>query len=83
MSTLARLLSYIVSIAALPRLGKINEGSFRLPGGYTIPALAFVICIWLVAQASIEAWLTALAFSLAGSVLYVYTRRQNFRTVDT
>lgn len=83
MSTLARLLSYIVSIAALPRLGKVNEGSFQLPGGYTIPVLALVVCIWLVAQASIEAWMTALAFSLAGSVLYAYSRRQKQQLAET
>ncbi len=83
MSTLARLLSYMVSIAALPRLGKIKEGSFRLPGGYAIPVLAFVLCLWLIAQASIEAWMTALAFSLAGSVLYAYSRRKKPQLAET
>ena len=76
MSTLTRLLSYAIVIVSLPRLDKTGDGTFRLPGGYIIPFIALALCLWLVAQASLEAWLTALAFSVLGSLLYWHSRRR-------
>lgn len=79
MSTLVRLLAYMVCIAALPILEKTTEhyeGQFRIPGGFFIPALAFGLCFWLLTQASADAWLTMLGFIVAGSGLYWYSRRQ-------
>ncbi len=61
MSTLARLLTYMICIAALPRLEKTCEpveGQFRLPGGLLIPAVAMLLCLWLITYASAQAWLT-------------------------
>ena len=78
MSTLARLLTYIVCIAALPRLEKTTEpveDQFKLPGGLLIPAIAVLLCLWLITYASAEAWLTTLVFMGLGSVLYVLSRR--------
>jgi amino acid transporter len=78
MSTLVRLLSYMVCIAALPILEKTTEhyeGQFKIPGGLFIPALAFGLCLWLLTQASLDAWLTVLGFLLAGSGLYWYSTR--------
>ena len=72
-STLARLLSYILSVAALPILEKTmepTEDQFRLPGGYLIPAVALVLCLWLITYASVTAWLTTAGFFLLGTVLY-------------
>ncbi|MBT8071188.1 MAG: amino acid permease [Gammaproteobacteria bacterium] len=82
MSTLARLLTYMICIAALPRLEKScepMEGRFRLPGGLLIPAIAMLLCLWLVSYASLAAWLTTLGFVLLGSLLYasVRWRRKN------
>jgi amino acid transporter len=78
MSLLARLIGYGATVAALPRLRKIfpNEpGALRLPGGMTIPAIAFVVCAWLVAQVKLEAvWKTG-ALIAAGAVLFALTRR--------
>lgn len=77
MSTLVRLLSYMVFIAALPILEKTTEsydGQFKIPGGMVIPVIAFALCIWLLAQASLEAWLTMLGFIVAGSALYWYSK---------
>jgi len=79
MSTLVRLLSYMVCIAALPILEKTTEsyeGQFKIPGGFLLPAVAFGLCVWLLAQASLDAWLTLLGFIVAGSVLYWYSKRQ-------
>jgi amino acid transporter len=73
-STLARLLSYILGVAALPVLEKRiekTEGQFHLPGGYFIPALALLLCLWLVSFASMTAWLTTAGFFTLGSVLYL------------
>ena len=78
MSTLARLLTYIVCIAALPRLEKTIEpveNQFRLPGGLLIPAIAMILCLWLITYASAQAWLTCLAFMGLGTVLYLLSRR--------
>ena len=78
MSTLVRLLTYMICIAALPILEKTTEsyeGQFKIPGGLAIPVLAFGLCIWLITKASADAWLTLLAFVAAGTVLYWYTTR--------
>jgi len=77
-STLARLLSYILGVAALPVLEKTiepSESQFHLRGGYFIPALALLLCLWLVTFASMTAWLTTGIFFALGSVLYVLSRR--------
>ncbi|MEM1410809.1 MAG: amino acid permease [Pseudomonadota bacterium] len=73
MSTLVRLMAYMVSIAALPRLEQQTdapERAFRLPGGLLIPGLALVLCFWLVLQAPLSAWLALAGFALAGTVIY-------------
>ena len=78
MSTLVRLLAYGMCIASLPRLEKVvgeHEGQFRLPGGWLIPVTALLLCLWLVTQASVTAWLTVLAFIALGSALYASSHR--------
>jgi amino acid transporter len=78
MSTAVRLLVYVGCIATLPvldrRLGE-HEGQFRLPGGMAIPVAALLLSIWLMTHASLESWLATGGFALAGSLLYVFTRR--------
>jgi APA family basic amino acid/polyamine antiporter len=81
-STLVRLLTYIICIAALPRLEKTTEpyeGQFTIPGGHIIPAIAFGLSIWLMTKANPDAWGTLLVFIGAGSVLYWFSRRQNLK----
>ena len=77
-STLARLLSYILGVAALPVLERRVEKTadqFQLRGGYFIPALALLLCLWLVTFASMTAWLTTIGFFALGSVLYLASSR--------
>ena len=77
-STLARLLSYILSVAALPILEKTmqpTEDQFRLPGGFLIPAMALILCLWLCSFASLTAWLTTAGFFALGSILYLASSR--------
>lgn len=72
-STLARLLSYILGVAALPVLEKRiekTEGQFRLRGGLLVPAVALLLCLWLITFASSTAWLTTAVFFALGSLLY-------------
>lgn len=77
-STLVRILSYIVCIAALPRLQKVTEpidGQFTLPGGHLIPVIALLLCLWLLTYVSLQAWLTALAYMVLGTLLYAWSKR--------
>ena len=78
-STVVRLLVYVLSIATLPVLHrKVGEyeGQFRLPGGYFVPALALLLSVWLMSHAPLESWLLTAAFMVAGSVVYTFTRRK-------
>lgn len=78
-STLARLLAYILSVAALPVLERTmepGEDEFRLPGGYLIPAVALILCLWLITYASLTTWLTTAGFFLLGTVLYFLSDRE-------
>jgi len=47
-----------------------TEDQFRLPGGFLIPAVALILCLWLITYASMTAWLTTAGFFLLGSILY-------------
>jgi amino acid transporter len=78
MSTVVRLLVYVLSIATLPVLHrKIGEyeGQFRLAGGMLIPVLALLISLWLMSHASARSWLVTVAFMALGGVMYLFTRR--------
>ena len=60
-SSLTRMITYIVCIAALPVIkGKADYATiaqaFKIPGGYTIPFVAFVLCLWLASNSSAESW---------------------------
>ncbi len=73
-ATLARLLAYILSVAALPVLERTmepTEDQFRLPGGLLVPALALILSLWLITFASMAAWLTTAGFFVLGSILYL------------
>jgi APA family basic amino acid/polyamine antiporter len=80
MSTVVRLIVYVMCISTLPvlhrKLGEY-EGQFRLYGGMAIPAVAFVLSIWLMTHASLKSWLATAVFMLLGSVLYLFSRRRN------
>lgn len=78
MSTVVRLLVYMACILTLPSLKRNfgeRPGQFRLPGGMTIPVLALLLCLWLTTHASLQSWLTMLAFAAIGTVLYMLNRK--------
>ena len=79
-STIVRLMVYVMCIATLPvlhrKLGEY-EGQFRLYGGMTVPAIALLISIWLMTHASQQSWLTTGGFMVLGGLLYLVTRRRD------
>ncbi len=78
MSTVVRLLVYVLCIGALPvlhrKLGEY-EGQFRLYGGMSIPVVALIVSIWLMTHASLKSWVVTGVFMLLGAGLYLLTRR--------
>ena len=79
MSTVVRLMVYVMCISTLPVLHKKlgeYEGQFRLPGGMAIPMLALILSLWLMTHASLKSWLVTGLFMLAGGVLFWITSRR-------
>ncbi len=79
MSTVVRLMVYVMCISTLPvlhkKLGEF-EGQFRLYGGMLIPIVALVLSIWLMTHASLKSWTVTGAFMLLGGALYALTNRR-------
>jgi amino acid transporter len=74
-SSLMRLLTYILCISALPLVrskasAEQRAMAFRLPGGCGIPLVALALCVWIAAQAHLDAWLMTLALLGLGLLLY-------------
>jgi len=81
-STLARLATYAAVIVSLPRLkGEAggSEAGITLPGGPAIPVMGLLLCLFLISQASVEAWLMALSLAAVGSVFYLVCHRRRQR----
>lgn len=81
-SSVARLLSYIICIAALPAIRRnateaVRKSAFHLRGGYLIPALSLGICMWLLLQSKAESWLVLSALLAVGLVFYGLERRSS------
>jgi amino acid transporter len=79
-STIVRLMVYVLCIATLPvlhrKLGEY-EGQFRLWGGMAVPLVALLISVWLMTHARQESWMATGAFVLLGGVLYLFTGRKS------
>jgi amino acid transporter len=79
MSTVVRLMVYVMCVATLPvlhrKLGE-SEKQFRLPGGLTIPAIALLISVWLMTHASLKSWKLTGLFMVIGGILYFLTQRK-------
>jgi LPXTG-motif cell wall-anchored protein len=74
-STLARLLAYIASIASLPRLRR-NAG---LPATnltiLIVAPIALMLSVWATLQTNTDQWLTLAGLALAGTAFYFIARR--------
>ena len=78
-SALTRLITYILSIAALPIIRRQateeeRKHVYRVKGGYTIPALAMAISVWIAAQSELDAWLLTGGLFALGLLLFAATR---------
>jgi amino acid transporter len=72
-STLARMIVYAVTIAALPRAPERPRLS---PLHWVSGAVGIAICAWAAAQADAKAWLTLGALALAGLLLFAVVSRR-------
>lgn len=67
-STLARMIVYSVTIAALPKApGRRHLG----PAHYIVGALGILVCVWAASQADAKAWLTLGALAGGGLILFI------------
>ena len=85
LATLVRLVGYVLCIASLPllekRVGLWPTGLAVVRASF-IPLFALVLCLVLMSFASMQAWLTLLAFSVAGSGLFWLARRHTDHAMD-
>jgi amino acid transporter len=84
-SSLTRLIVYVLCIVALPIVSRrANEEerahAFRLEGGYTIPLLALVLCLWIALQSTRDSWEITGALLIAGLLLYALAKLQGRRS---
>lgn len=79
-SSLARLIAYGLCISSLPIIRRNaspaeSAHAYRLKGGYFIPALGLMVCIWIGAQASLAAWQVIGTLLALGLALYWLAKR--------
>lgn len=73
MSTVVRLLVYVLVVITLPVLQRkmpALDGQFRLPGGMLIPIAACLLSLWLLSHASLKSWLVTAVFVGLGFIYY-------------
>jgi len=74
-STLARLLAYILSILALPRLRRqAGYPAINMTILITAP-IALTLSLWLATQTNVTQWQTLGGFALVGTLLFFIARR--------
>lgn len=83
-SVLTRLICYVLSIAALPRIraqasDEDKAKAYRLKGGYIIPLVAVALCLWVGAQSSAESWLVTGSLLAVGLALYALAAKRRAR----
>lgn len=74
-SSVVRLLGYVICIASLPAVRRnaseeAKKKAFRLKGGYAIPAVALLICAFLILQSKQESWIAVAILLSIGWVFY-------------
>jgi len=77
MSAVARIIPYMLTCLALPVLRKKypgQPGHFRLPGGPAIPAIAVLLCLWLLSHGKLTDALAAGVGLGVGYALFGLTR---------
>lgn len=74
-SSLTRLITYIVCIAALPVIkGNADPATvaraYKIKGGYTIPFVALILCLWVASHSEADSWQLTGVLLAVGLVLY-------------
>jgi len=74
-SSLTRLITYSVCILGLPVIRKHADSAtlqqaYRLKGGYAVPILALLICIWMAWHSTLDSWLLVSGLLAVGFALY-------------
>ena len=69
------MITFVICILALPVIRKRADSetlqqAYRLKGGYTIPILALVVCIWMGAHSSLDSWAYVAGLLGIGLALY-------------
>ncbi len=80
-STIARLIVFAVTCAALPVLRKRERtlpAKFTLVGGVTIPVAAFALIAWLLASTSGRETRDVLVATGVGALIYIVLKRQRY-----
>ncbi len=75
LSVIARMATYIGTVAAVPVLRKKfgkTEHAFRLPGGWTIPILALIICAILLASTTLFNLIAGAIGLVVGAAIYYF-----------
>lgn len=78
--TLARMIAYSICILALPKVIKnadqqTRDNATKIPGGFIIPAIGLLVCIFAMTQSELINWQYLLGFVAVGSVLYFINHR--------
>ena len=88
-SALTRLISYVLCIGALPAIRRKateeeRRDSYRLKGGYTIPVIALLVCIWIGMQSDMRSWLVTGSLLGVGLLFYALAaqRRARWQALD-
>lgn len=75
LSIIARLATYVGTVAALPVLRKRfgdKPNAVRLPGGYTIPIIALLICVIFLISTTMENLIAGALALICGAVIYYF-----------
>ncbi len=78
LSTIIRLLTYALCIAALPVIERKLSASpdqFRIPGGLIIPAIAFALTLWLLTHSTLPNVAITAAVIAGGSLIFWITTK--------
>ena len=85
LSTFVRLVTYALCIASLPIIERTipaEEGQFGLPGGLTIPAVGFLLTIWLMTHSTVDNFLIAGAIVAVGTLIFWLCTRKDVRDAE-
>lgn len=79
LSIIARLVTYGGTAAALPILRKKygdRKDAVKLPGGYTIPIIALLLCVVFLVSTTVENLIAGAIALLVGAIIYYFRRRK-------